>query len=125
MFKLVITIKRKKGVSLEEFMRHYDEVHIPLCQRIMPPLHLHRRNYVLTDHPFYSYVGDNRGDASREPPFDVVTEAVYEDEAAARASMDALFDQEIGPQIMADEKNFVEPGGVNFYVVEVHETSPW
>lgn len=126
MFKLVITMKRKQGISPAEFMRHYDDVHIPLCRRIMPPLQLHRRNFILTDHAFYNYVGDNRGDSSREPPFDVVTEAIYDSEEAARASMDALFDQQIGPQVMADEKNFVEPGSVNFYVVEVHQTEiPW
>ncbi|WP_083277071.1 EthD domain-containing protein [Sphingobium phenoxybenzoativorans] len=127
MFKLIITIKKKKGMTLEQFMHHYDKVHIPLCQKIMPvPLHLHRRNYILTDHPFYGYVGDNRAEASHEPAFDVITEAFYEDEAAARASMDALFDQVIGPQVMEDEKNFCEPGGVNFYVVEVHQSAiPW
>lgn len=126
MFKLIITIKKKKGLTLEEFIRHYDEQHIPLCKRIMPPLHLHRRNYILTDHPFYNYVGDNRATSSTEPPFDVITEAFYETEEDARQSMDALFNGDTRRQIMEDEANFCEPGGVNFYVVKVHQTAiPW
>lgn len=126
MFKLVITFKRKKGISLDEFIAYYDTRHLDLAKRIMPPTYMHRRNYILTDHPFYDYVGDNRGDASKEPPFDVISEVFYESEEAARRQMDALFDEKIGSQIMEDEKNFVEPGSINFYVVKVHQSAiPW
>jgi hypothetical protein len=126
MFKLIITIKKKKGMSLEEFMRYYDDQHLVLCRRIMPPLHMHRRNYVLTQHPFYDYVGDGRSSAAQEPPFDVISEVFYENEDQARASMDALFDGETRRQVMEDETHFCEPGGVNFYVVKVHQSAlPW
>ena len=126
MFKLMITFKRKQGLSLDEFIEYYDTKHLDLARQIMPPTYLHRRNYILTEHPFYDYVGDNRGDASKEPPFDVISEVFYESEEAARRQMDALFDATIGGQIMEDEKKFVEPGSINFYVVKVHQSSiPW
>jgi len=127
MFKLMLTIKKKKGITRQEFMDHYDKVHLALAKKIMPPLHLHRRNYVYTDHPFYTYVGDNRA-ANKEAdrPFDVIVEVFWETEADARKSMDAMFNGDTNRQITEDETNFCEPGGVNFYVVEVHQSAiPW
>lgn len=127
MFKMIITFKRKAGISREEFMDYYDNRHIPLARKIMPPIDVHRRNYIINDHPFFAVVGDNRGTDGVEPPFDVISEVIYATQADAEASMRALFESpETSRQIMEDEAHFVEPGSISFYVVETHQTeTPW
>jgi EthD domain len=124
LFKLILTIKKKRGTSLEQFMNYYDQKHVPLLKNIMPPLELHRRNYILTDHPFYSYVGDDRKNI--EPPFDVITEVFYATESEARATMKVIYNDAAGRELIEDEKEFIEPHGINFYVVKVHQSAiPW
>ena len=125
MFKLIVTIKRKRGMSREEFIDYYENHHVALCRKILPPLEVYRRNYIMNDDPLLKAIGDNRA-VDGENDFDVITEAIYTTRAEAQASMNALFDQNVGPKIMADEAKFCEPGGIKFYVVQVRQSSmPW
>jgi hypothetical protein len=125
MFKLILTIKKKKGMSRQEFIDYYEKRHTALCRRILPPLEVYRRNYVSSDDPFLKAIGDSRS-TEGENDFDVITEAIYTSRKEAEASMAALFNGDTREQIMNDEANFCEPGGIKLYVVEVHQSSiPW
>jgi len=125
MFKLIVTIKKKRGMSRQEFIDYYEKQHTVLCRQILPPLEVYRRNYIMNDDPFLKAIGDNRA-VDGENDFDVITEAIYTSRTEAQASMAALFDGNIGTQIMNDEAKFCEPGGIKFYVVQVHQSSiPW
>ena len=125
MFKLMLTIKKKKGLSRQEFIDYYENQHTVLCRKILPPLEVYRRNYIMNDDPFLAAVGDNRA-VDGENDFDVITEAIYTSRTEALASMAALFNGDTRTQIMNDEAKFCEPGGIKFYVVEVHQSAiPW
>ena len=45
MIKAISLLKRKPGISLEEFSKHYEEVHVPLAMRHFP-FKRYARNYV-------------------------------------------------------------------------------
>ena len=69
MVKGIALLKRKPGLSPEEFRRHYEEVHAPLVRRLLPCIKRYVRNYV-TVRPFPSSGG--------EVEFDCVTEQWFE-----------------------------------------------
>ena len=47
MVKEMLLIKRKEGLSLQEFMKHYEEVHAPLILKLCPSVRKYVRNYVV------------------------------------------------------------------------------
>lgn len=56
------------------------------------------------------------------PPITVLTEARFDTRAEADTPTDAFFlEGDSGPQILADEANFIEPAGVRWSVGEVWE----
>ncbi|RYE46733.1 MAG: hypothetical protein EOP21_06175, partial [Hyphomicrobiales bacterium] len=56
MFKLVVTMKRKPGLTTEEFKRYYNDRHLPFVKATLPPLsgttRTHFRNFPILDDPF-------------------------------------------------------------------------
>ena len=65
MVKQIFTIKRKKGMSFEDFKKHYIEVHAPLVKKCFPEMRKYTLNFVL-----------QRG---KETPFDAITEIWWDD----------------------------------------------
>lgn len=125
MFKVVITMKRRQGLGRREFREHYEQRHVPLMYEGMPETEVYRRNYVSVDDPFLSDGHDGRSVAG-ETEFDVITEVEYSSREAATASMEALLSGDLAARIREDENQFIEPGSVRFYVVEVDESpKPW
>ena len=126
MFKLIVTCKKREGMPLDEFIDYYENKHLPLARDIFPPVYMHRRNYVLPDHPFYDFLSDDRATNGSTPPFDCVTEIFFETEEDARTCMSAMRDEEVRKAITADEARLYEPGGINFYVTKVYQSAiPW
>ena len=126
MFKLMITMKRKKGISQDEFQRYYNEQHLAFAQKIIPPPKpgarppmLHRRNFIRADDSLVALIGDGRADAN--PPFDVITEVVYETREDAAAALQSFFQESVINAVKSDEQKFIEDGSIKFYVTEVFE----
>lgn len=123
MFKLVLTMKRRAGMTFDQFMNYYHDHHLPNVLAILPPstngATLHRRNFIMRDDPFLDVIGDRRADAN--PPFDVITEIEFETREDALDAMQVMFDTKYIDQIKADEANFLDPQSIKFYVAEVHE----
>lgn len=124
MFKIILTIKRRAGMTLEQFKTYYHEHHLPNVFAILPQspngATVHRRNFIMRDDPFLDAIGDGRADAN--PPFDVITEIEFETREDAHEAMRVMFDKQYIDKIKADEANFIDPGSINFYVTEVHES---
>ena len=74
--KLILFVKRKPGLTHEQFRAHYESTHAPLARRVLPWLDRYTRNF-LTPFP-----------GQPEPPYDCVTEFWFKDEAALRASIE-------------------------------------
>lgn len=124
MFKLMITMKRRAGMTMDQFIAYYHENHLPNVFAILPPAThgatLHRRNFIMRDDPFLDVIGDDRADAN--PPFDAITEIEFAERAHAEEAMKLFFDGRYIDRIKADERHFVDLPSVKFYVVDVHET---
>lgn len=120
MFKIIMLIKKKPGISREAFMDYYDNRHVPLMHKLLSKgAAVHRRNYVI---PNVADIGsaDNL-DASGDD-YDVICEVFYEDLATAQSVMKDFEDEDIRRQTEEDEAQFQLRGSIKRYVVEVHET---
>ena len=109
MIKSMTLIKRKPGLSREEFIQHYEEVHAPLALKHFPTFKRYVRNYVIAL------------PGTEEPDFDCITEFWFEDIEGAMAVTEALGDYktEIGRIFLDDEEKFMDRGSrVSFLVDE-------
>lgn len=124
MFKLLITMKRRAGMSFDDFVSYYHDHHLPNVAAILPPVangaRVHRRNFIQRDDPFLAVIGDGRADAN--PPFDAVTEIEFDTRDDAECAMRAFFEPGYLERIKDDERRFVDIPSVKFYVVDVQET---
>ena len=94
MLKEMLLIKRKEGLSKEEFIKHYEEVHAPLILKMCPSVKKYTRNYV------------QHAIAGGEPDFDCITEVWYEDEAGLQALIE-IYNSEAGKVIRDSEASFM------------------
>jgi uncharacterized protein (TIGR02118 family) len=98
-------VRRKPGMSVEAFQRHWREVHGPLGAAIPTLL-----RYVQSHTRPSGYAG------GREPAWDGIAIIWFEDPAALRA---ATATPEWG-RAKADDVNFIAPGPVSFIVTTEH-----
>jgi uncharacterized protein (TIGR02118 family) len=120
MFKWIVQIRKKAGMSREEFIDYYENKHEPLIRRLLPRYPIYRRNYLVFDDPMLKI--DNRGGDADYAGYDVLTESVFPTRADAEAFMAAFAQPEVFAAIKADEANFVEPGHAKMFVVEVYQS---
>jgi EthD domain len=93
--KILIFLKRRPGLSLEEFRDYYENHHMPLCLKYARGMTRYFRRYVV--HPV-----DATG-AVQELDFDVVTELWFAEESVRDAAL-AFAGRGILPQdVIADE----------------------
>ena len=97
MIKVIVLIKKKPEITTEQFRQHYETVHAPLIDRLLPYYASYRRNYV---------DGPVRG-GPREFEWDVFTELEFATESDYEAWQAALEQPEVLEQIRADEANFL------------------
>jgi hypothetical protein len=116
MFKLIMAIRRKEGLTREEFRDYYENNHVKLAERlnIAPPGY--RRNYVVDNDPLLEGVDEDRKDKS--PTFDVLTETMYSSREEAEEIFTRFADPAVFNAVVEDENKFIAPGGIKFYIVE-------
>ena len=98
MVKFIAMVKRKSGVSLDEFSRYWYEKHAPLAMKVTPKELLPKRyvhNYAVT-------LG-----GSKEPEFDGIGEVYYADMDAFNRSNEWFFGPG-GKVLRDDEENFAD-----------------
>jgi uncharacterized protein (TIGR02118 family) len=104
MIKAISLLKRKPGISLEEFSQHYEEVHVPLAMRHFP-FKRYARNYI-TSPP-----------GAEELGFDCITEVWFETmgdcEAAAAFSASKAY-----KVISDDEEKFMDRDKIVAVIVD-------
>ncbi|NQT48625.1 MAG: EthD domain-containing protein [Chloroflexi bacterium] len=105
MVKAIALIKRKPGLSREEFRRHYEEVHAPLILKTAPNIVKYVRNHVIVP------------GGAEEPPFDCVTELWFESMEGFKAGV-AVWGTEAGKVIRDDEDSFLDRSKLAFFLVD-------
>ncbi len=113
MFKILIFAKRKPGLTREQFIDRYENVHIPLTVKLVeegkiPPLISYKRNFIDHDHPL------NIGSV----PYDVVTEACYADRAGFENNRSGLTDPEVAELVGRDMSELLDLTDVQYIVVD-------
>jgi uncharacterized protein (TIGR02118 family) len=90
MFKFMVLLNRKKGVSFEEFERYFFDKHLP---------------YVLAIPGLRGYTVNLRHASDQDAPHDGITEFWFDDRAAFDRAMSSPETQ----ATLADAANFLEP----------------
>jgi len=107
MIKVMLFIRRKEGLTREEFRDRYEAGHAPLAIRELQHLRRYARNFVL---PVKGLP---------EPDFDVVTEFWFDDWEGWKATS-AYALAETGRTLAEDEAVFMDRASMRFVVVDEH-----
>jgi uncharacterized protein (TIGR02118 family) len=111
--KVVTLLKRKPGMSREDFVRYYEARHAVLATQLVPGMLDYRRTYITPDRPAF-------GTSPPALDFDVITSLVFADLASYQRAFDTLKRPEIAQQIAADEENLFDRSNITAYIVEEH-----
>jgi uncharacterized protein (TIGR02118 family) len=106
MVKIIAMIKRKPGITPDEFARYWYEEHAPLGFEVLPE-DIEIRGYI-QNHTM-------RKDEDLEPLFDGVVEPYLDDEAALERWF-SWFISEGAQRMRDDEQNFMDSSSVKMLV---------
>ena len=98
MLKLIAFITAKPELSREAFIDYYENHHVPLVRRLLPSVGQYRR----------SYVQDGLIPAgTAAPDYDVMTELLFDDQAALDAFWKTISEPDVLAAIREDEASFL------------------
>ncbi len=118
MIKTMLFVKRKNGLSMEEFIRHYEEVHAPLAVRLIPKLKKYTRNYLSAPNSTEERIGGWQQSAGfSNLGFDCVTEFWWETREDYAESKKAMGTEAL--QVLPkDEETFMDRDSMFWHSVE-------
>lgn len=111
MIKVIATLKRRPGMTPEEFSKYYFEHHAPLARRVIPPEVASGIRRYVQNHAI------RLGRGASEPPFDCITEIGFDDLAALQRWR-AWYEGPDGQVLRNDERNFMDVGARIVVVTE-------
>lgn len=116
--KMVLLLKKKPGMTSDEFKRYYETYHAPLATKL---LHFgtYKRNYINKED---LYQAGHVEHAAPLPDYDVVVEIGFESPDDYQKMLDVLADPVAGKQIADDEANFLDRGALQMFFVDECET---
>jgi len=119
MVKLVYCIRRRKGMSAEEFRSYWREQHAPRVDRLAKALRA--RRYVQS-HTLESDLNEAlRASRGAGAPYDGVTEVWWESEDEFAAAMGSEDGVEAGRALLEDERSFIDFEGSSLFLTQEHE----
>ncbi len=104
MLKVMALLKRKDGITFEEFSRYWRERHAPLVLKTLPGLRRYVQNHAMRL-------------SKGHPPFDGVAE-IWLDDLQSWRDMLGFMASEEGKVIREDEERFLDRGSIVFLLVE-------
>ncbi len=107
MLKAVVLLKRKKGLTREAFIHHYENNHVPLVRTLLPSIGKYVRNY-LSDASISASRQDAGVNAAPSPYFDVITELWFDDQRAYDKFIADLHDPQTSSRLQEDEERFLD-----------------
>ena len=117
MFKTVCLLKRRDGMSFEDFMDYYENHHRKIGEKVLPNGVQYTRRYL---RPVPNPV---TGESS-ELEFDVLTEMWFDNQEAFEDAMAALGEPEIAAEIAEDEERLFDRSKIRFCTIEEHASVP-
>jgi uncharacterized protein (TIGR02118 family) len=114
-YKILLFMKRRPGMSMEEFQDYYENRHVPLCLKYSGGVSRYMRRFI-TAHP-----NPDSGE-SGELPYDVITELWFEDEATYRGTVEYLSTAVMPDEVVADERNLFDRTSIRMATIIERET---
>ena len=122
MLKMVLLVRRKEGLSREEFIAHYKSTHAPLAETQLKNMSGYKRTFLIPA----SEVSEGSDDWESKIPLTEQYDAMVEFEWASQEDFDAdnagLFG-EAGKILVADEEKFMDRSSMRFFIVADQEVS--
>src|SRR5688500_3850755 len=111
MYKVISLLKRRKGMSLEDFMDYYEKHHARIGETYFPGIAVHyvRRYFKPLPHPL-------TGEVTDEPDFDVMNEVWYENEADFERLNQIVSDPKISEYVVEDEKKLFDRDKMRLFI---------
>ncbi len=110
MIKTIALLKRKSGLSHEQFVEYYENRHAPFIRSMLPGIVEYRRNYLDPD-------GAHVSPGAAPVDFDVITEIWFADRAAYDEAMAVLARPDNWAALVADEGNLFDRDKTRMFVV--------
>lgn len=117
MLKVITFLKRRDGMTREEFRNYYEEHHAPFgVKLLLPEVRRYFRRYVNPmQHPI-------SGETEAGFDYDVVMETWFDDKASFDRAMARLSSPEIAAAIAEDEERLFDRGRIQSVIVDEVET---
>lgn len=114
--KILLLMKRKPGITMEEFHDYYENRHVPLAMKYNDgSISRYFRRY-LTPLPHAE------SGTCEELPYDVISEMWFDDEAKFKAMVDYLSNTVMSDEIVEDEMNLFHRPTMRMSLVTECET---
>jgi uncharacterized protein (TIGR02118 family) len=114
-YKILLFMKRRPDLSVEQFRDYYESRHVPLCMKYASGLSRYIRRFINPQpHPETGPAG--------EPAFDVITEMWFDDEATYKATLGYITTSIMPDDVVADEKNLFDRSSFRIATVTEKET---
>ena len=110
MFTVFGFLTKKDGLSMQEFIDHYENKHVQLICDFAPAPLVYKRRYLAPNDRLTSEGG--------EVDFHVMTELVFANRSDFEAWMAELAKPEVGARIVADEEKFLDRTRTRAYVID-------
>jgi uncharacterized protein (TIGR02118 family) len=114
-WKILLLMKRKPGISMDEFRDYYENRHVPLCRPYMSGIARYFRRY-LEPQP-HAESGTNE-----ELPYDVITEMWFDNEENFKGTLQYITTTVMPDEVVQDELNFFHRPTMRIATVVERET---
>jgi hypothetical protein len=121
MITFVLTMRRKAGLTKEQFRQHYETSHVALAKKYVGHLFAdYSRNYVISGNAV-AEEGYDIG-ATAVGGYDVATTIAFKDQAALDEFFAIMNRPEVGSLFKEDEKRFVDRPSMYMSICEQVKT---
>ncbi|MGM5069125.1 EthD domain-containing protein [Rhodococcus qingshengii] len=115
MFKIMVLLKRRPGLTMDEFIEHYEGHHAQLGIKFAPNMIHYGRHYIRA-------IPDVLDGTVREPEYDVITEVHFENRASFEENGKLMQDPQALAELIADEEYLFDRSKKSRVVVEDHSS---
>lgn len=115
MIKMVFLLKRKAGLTREQFIAQYESGHAKLGEKHVPNAARYVRRYL-------EPVAELFTGETIEPDHDVITELWFDDRAQYDLAMEHLSRPDVVAEIVADEETIFDRDKHRVFLVDEHDS---
>lgn len=115
MFKMIILLRKKEGMTHEDFVEYYENQHVVLAGKLAPRMRRHIRNYLTP-------VDNDEYDSDRSDRIDCITEVFFDDESDFESTIADFENSDKMGIIISDEEKVFDRASIRWFKTVVNET---